>query len=163
MLPRANSKRQSSDCPLTVLICGRGEIGRRAGFRFLWETMGVQVPSSAPRKQRVGFMSALCLRYPALRRDLRVEAFAGANGLRAITLMNNKAWRKLNSPVGCSPGRAAKGASPFVRTTSPQGAFRNSLRNLKLFPFSPASPFPTKLAARLLREPCLFALFRLMN
>ena len=62
-------------------------------------------------------MSALCLRYPALRRDLRVEAFAGANGLRAITLMNNKAWRKLNSPVGCSPGRAAKGASPFVRTT----------------------------------------------
>ena len=105
-------------------------------------------------------MSALCLRYPALRRDLRVEAFAGANGLHAITLMNNKAWRKLNSPVGCSPGRAAKGASPFVRTTSPQGAFRNSLRNLKLFPFSPASPFPTKLAARLLREPCLFVLYR---
>ena len=52
-------------------------------------------------------------------------------------------------------------SSPFVRTTSPQGAFRNSLRNLKLFPFSPASPFPTKLAARLLREPCLFALSRL--
>ena len=52
-------------------------------------------------------------------------------------------------------------SSPFVRTTSPQGAFRNSLRNLKLFPFSPASPFPAKLAARLLREPCLFALSRL--
>ena len=118
------------------------------------------LPFGAPRKQRADVMSALCLRYPTLRRDLRVEAFAGANGLRAITLMNNKAWRKLNSPVGCSPGRAAKGASPFVRTTSPQGAFRNSLRNLKLFPFSPASPFPTKLAARLLREPCLFALSR---
>lgn len=31
-------------------ICGRGEIGRRAGFRFLWETIWVRVPSSAPRK-----------------------------------------------------------------------------------------------------------------
>ena len=31
---------------------GRGEIGRRAGFRFLWETMGVRVPSSAPNTER---------------------------------------------------------------------------------------------------------------
>ena len=31
------------------MFCGRGEIGRRAGFRFLWATVGVQVPSSAPK------------------------------------------------------------------------------------------------------------------
>ena len=30
-------------------ICGCGETGRRAGFRFLWETIWVRVPSSAPR------------------------------------------------------------------------------------------------------------------
>src|SRR6476620_8471437 len=27
---------------------GRGEIGRRAGFRFQWETVGVRVPPPAP-------------------------------------------------------------------------------------------------------------------
>ena len=31
-------------------ICGCGEIGRRAWFRFMWETMQVQVLSSAPEK-----------------------------------------------------------------------------------------------------------------
>ena len=32
------------------MICGCGETGRRAGFRFLWATVWVQIPSSAPRK-----------------------------------------------------------------------------------------------------------------
>lgn len=36
------------------MFCGRGGIGRRAGFRFLWATVGVQVPSSAP-KLRIGY------------------------------------------------------------------------------------------------------------
>ena len=31
-------------------ICGCGEIGRRAWFRFMWETMQVQVLSSAPQE-----------------------------------------------------------------------------------------------------------------
>ena len=31
-------------------ICGCGEIGRRAWFRFMWETMQVQVLSSAPKR-----------------------------------------------------------------------------------------------------------------
>ena len=33
---------------------------------------------------------------------------------------------------------------PVVPTTSPQGAFRNSLRKLKLFSFTPASPSSRK-------------------
>ena len=41
----------------------RGEIGRRAGFRFQWVTVWVQVPSTAP-KHRVSrcfsFISGLC-------------------------------------------------------------------------------------------------------
>ena len=35
---------------LAIIQCGCGEIGRRAGFRFLWETIWVRVPSSAPKK-----------------------------------------------------------------------------------------------------------------
>ena len=36
---------------------------------------------------------------------------------------------------------------PVVPTTSPQGAFRNSLRKLKLFSFTPASPSSRKMSA----------------
>ena len=36
------------------MICGCGETGRRAGFRFLWETIWVRVPSSAPTASRKG-------------------------------------------------------------------------------------------------------------
>ena len=44
------------------MTCGRGEIGRRAGFRFLWETMGVQVPSSAPQTKK-RLLPLFCLLY----------------------------------------------------------------------------------------------------
>ena len=37
-----------------IIQCGCGEIGRRAGFRFLWETIWVRVPSSAPTSTLVG-------------------------------------------------------------------------------------------------------------
>ena len=37
---------------LAIIQCGCGEIGRRAGFRFLWETIWVRVPSSAPNKNK---------------------------------------------------------------------------------------------------------------
>ena len=40
--------------------------------------------------------------------------------------------------------REVTGSSPVVPTTSPQGAFRNSLRKLKLFSFTPASPSSRK-------------------
>ena len=33
------------------MFCGRGGTGRRAGFRFLWATVGVQIPSSAPKEK----------------------------------------------------------------------------------------------------------------
>ena len=36
---------------------------------------------------------------------------------------NKKVGRKLNSPVGCSPGRAAKGASPVTSTKNRRSAF----------------------------------------
>ena len=36
---------------------------------------------------------------------------------------NKIARRKLNSPVGCSPGRAAKGASPVTSTKNRRSAF----------------------------------------
>ena len=52
-----------------------------------------------------------------------MEAFAGANGLRANCMISKKARRKLNSPVGCSPGRAAKGASPVTSTKNRRSAF----------------------------------------
>ena len=31
-----------------MILRSRGEIGRRVGFRFRWETVWVQVPSAAP-------------------------------------------------------------------------------------------------------------------
>ncbi len=37
----------------TLYLCGCGGIGRRAGFRFQWATVGVQVSSSAPRKEPI--------------------------------------------------------------------------------------------------------------
>ena len=33
-------------------ISGRGETGRRVGFRFLWETVQVQILSTAPNKNK---------------------------------------------------------------------------------------------------------------
>ena len=36
----------------TLYSSGCGGIGRRAGFRFQWETVGVQVPSSAPHNNQ---------------------------------------------------------------------------------------------------------------
>ena len=50
----------------TLYLSGCGGIGRRAGFRFQWETVGVQVPSSAPHKNpyfdtKYGFLF-LCLK-----------------------------------------------------------------------------------------------------
>ena len=35
------------------MFCGCGEIGRRAGFRFLWATMQVQLLSSAPETTEI--------------------------------------------------------------------------------------------------------------
>ncbi len=49
------------------------------------------------------------------RQELRVEARAGASGLRTNCLDTESISRKLNSTVCCSPGRAAKGATPVVR------------------------------------------------
>ena len=45
---------QKNKILLTYLsqLCGCGEIGRRAGLRILWATVGVQVPSSAPSKNK---------------------------------------------------------------------------------------------------------------
>ena len=42
---------------------------------------------------------------------------------------------------------------PVVPTTSPQGAFRNSLRKLKLFSFTPASPSSHAFASHLRGSP----------
>ena len=40
------------DSIIKIDICGCGEIGRRAGLRILWATVGVQVPSSAPKNAK---------------------------------------------------------------------------------------------------------------
>lgn len=37
----------SAACDI-IMWRSRGEIGRRVGFRFRWETVWVQVPSAAP-------------------------------------------------------------------------------------------------------------------
>ena len=58
------------------------------------------------------------LAYNEKRQDLRVEAIARAIGLRRRSGKQMRKSRKLNSTVCCSPGRAAKGASPVVRTKS---------------------------------------------
>ena len=34
-------------------IRGRGGIGRRARFRSVWETMGVRIPSTAPKQKDI--------------------------------------------------------------------------------------------------------------
>ena len=97
---------------IIFLFCGRGEIGRRAGFRFLWATMGVQVPSSAPK-------------FPIGISPFRKFFMLPSKGLEGGDASGSerfaqKSWtkflfvRKLNSTVCCSSGRAAKGASPFV-------------------------------------------------
>ena len=44
-------------------IRGRGGIGRRARFRSVWETMGVRIPSTAPRRSKLR-----CYQKPALGR-----------------------------------------------------------------------------------------------
>ncbi len=36
-------------------ICGRGGIGRRARFRSVWATMGVRIPSTAPKQKDIHF------------------------------------------------------------------------------------------------------------
>ncbi len=44
------------------MFCGCGEIGRRAGFRFLWATMQVQLLSSAPRQTEIEPEISICKR-----------------------------------------------------------------------------------------------------
>ena len=39
---------------------GYGEIGRRAGFRFLWATVWVQIPLSAPLKIKPNLIGSTC-------------------------------------------------------------------------------------------------------
>ena len=39
----------SAACDI-IMWRSRGEIGRRVGFRFRWETVGVQVPSTRPKE-----------------------------------------------------------------------------------------------------------------
>ena len=34
-------------------ICGRGGLGRRARFRSVWATMGVRIPSTAPKQKDI--------------------------------------------------------------------------------------------------------------
>ncbi len=45
----------------------------------------------------------------------------GSNRFAGELFDCKKVCRKLNSPAGCSPGRAAKGASPVIRTKRKRG------------------------------------------
>ena len=86
----------------------------------------VQIPFSAPNKKpaSAGFLFG---EEQITERDLRVEAFARANGLR-----NNDGnrWqeRKLHTTVWCAPGRAAKGANPFLCATNSGGLLPAAVR-----------------------------------
>ena len=41
------------------ILCGYGGIGRRAGFRFLWATVQVQLLLSAPKRRAIAKAIAL--------------------------------------------------------------------------------------------------------
>ena len=93
---------------------GRGEIGRRAGFRFLWETMGVQVPSSAPQTKK-RHLPLFCLVYVHTK-GIDGGGASGSERFAVECLKIELFTANCISPVGCAPGRVAIGASPFVRT-----------------------------------------------
>ena len=82
----------------------------------------VQIPSPRPRKRELASVGSLFRCYEH-RRDLRVEARAESERFARELLGNISDGRKLDSPVGCSPGRAAKGANPVASTKTPRRHF----------------------------------------
>ncbi len=61
------------------MLCGYGGIGRRAGFRFLWATVQVQLLLSAPIKKEDSYLAVLFLNWYEFRLLTGVDG-GGASG-----------------------------------------------------------------------------------
>ncbi len=113
-------KKQSKDLTsngnyaILHLACGRGGTGRRVRLRGVWETVWVQVPSTAPKKMTCTFIVQVFFLQGSkgLERDVKKTArcavFSPRRDSNRVSGAKKRRTKRL-CPQGC-------GASPIDRT-----------------------------------------------
>ena len=94
-------------------VCGRGGIGRRARFRSVWATMGVRIPSTAPKQKDIHMDVFFHTKTE------RIRTREGMSVIRMSCDHSNSEWSegdRAGSRGGSLQARRSRRSAPFDRT-----------------------------------------------